>query len=407
MRCLTAALPLALFACSGTSGAEERKAVAAAPVAAAGQPFQVAEIGQFDSPFALAFLPDGRLLVTEKEGAMKLRAADGTVRDVAGVRPVAAGGQGGLLDVAPAPDFATSGLVYWSYSEPRKNGSSLALARGRLVESRRAARLTDVEVLWRAGSDGDGGQFGAVIAFAPDGRSLFLASGERQRFTPAQDPDQALGKIMHLTLEGAAWPGNPGVGTLGAKFVTVIDPPEDSVAAETAPGRRVAARRPNTTPAETWTSGHRNPYGLVFDKGGRLWETEMGPKGGDEVNLLLPGRNYGWPKASNGDNYNGVPIADHRPGDGFAAPKVWWNPSISPGGIVIYYGAMFPQWRGSMLIGALGAQALIRVALSGNQATKAEQWDMGTRIRDVAVAPDGSVWLLEDGGRLLRLTPAG
>ena len=374
---------------------------------AGGPPFKVETIGTFDAPFALAFLPDGRLLVTEKAGIIKLRAIDGTVTRVPGVRPVAAGGQGGLLDVAVAPDFATSGLVYWSYSEPRDRGSSLALARGKLVETGRQARLANVEVLWRAGSDGQGGQFGAAIAFAPDGRSLFLSSGERQRFTPAQDPDQALGKILHLTLDGAPWPGNPGIGKLGAKTIKVIDPPEDSVAAKTAPGRIVPARRPNTTPAETWTTGHRNPYGLAFDRAGRLWQAEMGPQGGDEVNLLLPGRNYGWPEASNGDNYNGVPIPDHKSGDGFQAPKVWSNPSISPGGIAVYYGAMFPEWRGSLLISGLGSAALLRVALSGAQAAKADQWDMGMRIRDVAVAADGAVWLLGDGSgaKLLRLTP--
>ena len=399
IRYLFAAAALMPVACS----------VADAPAQAAdgAPPFRTETIGHFDSPFALAFLPDGRRLVTEKAGAMKLRSADGRVVSVTGVPKVAAGGQGGLLDVAPAPDFANSAMVYWSYAEARPNGSALALARGQLVASGGSARLANVEVIWRSGSAGAGGQFGATIAFAPDGRSLFLASGERQRFTPAQDPDQALGKIVRLRLDGAPWPGNPAAGKLGARFVTVIDPPADSVAAKTAPGRRVLARNPNTTPAETWTTGHRNPYGLAFDRAGRLWEAEMGPQGGDEVNLLLPGRNYGWPEASNGDNYNGVPIPDHASGDGFAAPKVWWNPSISPGGIVVYYGGMFPQWRGSLLVAGLGSQALLRVALNGAQASKADQWAMGLRIRDVAQAPDGSVWLIGDGSNapLLRLTP--
>lgn len=406
MRRSHALLPLALFACAGSSSADDHEPGGGKDQAA--PPFKVETIGRFESPFALAFLPDGRLLVSEKAGAIKLRAADGTVTDVAGVPAVAFGGQGGLLDVAPAPDFAKSGLVYWSFSEPRADGSSLALARGRLVEgSKRGARLTGVEVLWRAGSDGAGGQFGAAIAFDPDGRSLFLSSGERQRFTPAQDPDQALGKIVHLTLDGAPWPGNPKFGTVGKRFVIVTDPPRDSEEAKTAPGRKVPARRPNTTPAETWTSGHRNPYGLAFDDGGRLWEAEMGPQGGDEVNLLRKGRNYGWPEVSNGDNYDGVPIPDHHQGDGFEAPKVWWNPSISPGGIAVYRGATFGDWRGSLLVAGLGAQALIRLTLSGDQAAKADQWDMGVRIRDVAEAPDGSVWLIGDGAGapLLRLSP--
>ena len=378
---------------------------------AGGKPFRMEAVGNFDEPFAMAFLPDGRLLVTEKKGRLKLRAGDGRVVDVAGVLPVAAGGQGGLLDVAVSPDFAASGLIYWSFSEPQPGGSALALARGRLVGSGGPARLTGVEVLWRAGSAGPGGHFGANLAFAPDGGSLFLSAGERQRFTPAQDPNQALGKVHHLTLDGAPAPGNPGAGQTGAATVQVADPPANSVEAARTSGRRVAARSPNTTPAETWTRGHRNPLGIAFDEGGRLWEMEMGPKGGDEVNLLLPGRNYGWPRASNGENYDGVPIPDHRAEDGFEPPKVWWNPSISPGGMMIYKGTLFPQWRGSMLIAALGGEALIRVALDGTDAAKADEWPMGTRLRDVAEAADGAVWVLEDGGkgaggRLLRLTPS-
>jgi glucose/arabinose dehydrogenase len=396
---LAAAGALTSVACSA-----QTQTAGATPNAA--PPFAVETIGRFASPFALAFLPDGRLLVSEKAGRIKLRAANGQVTDVTGVPAVAAGGQGGLLDVAPAPDFAKSRLIYWSYSEPREDGSSLALARGRLTEAGGSAKLEGVEVIWRAGSDGAGGQFGAAIAFDPDGRSLYLASGERQRFTPAQDPDQALGKILHLTLDGAPWPGNPGFGTVGKKWIVVTDPPADSEKAKTAPGRRVPARRPNTTPAETWSTGHRNPYGLAFDDAGRLWEAEMGPRGGDEVNLIRKGRNYGWPLASNGDNYNGVPIPDHRKGDGFEAPKVWWNPSISPGGIAVYRGAMFKEWKGSLLVAGLGSAALFRLTIAGDTAAKADQWNMGTRIRDVAQAPDGSVWLIGDGSNapLLRLT---
>ncbi len=394
---------LALTACS--SGVDAQRATSPS--------FSVTEAGRFDEPFAIAFLPDGTLLVTEKAGVLKLRQADGTVAAVSGVPRVAVGGQGGLLDVAVAPDFATSRTIYLSYSEGRTEASELALARARLritnVQCVRApclpqVTLEDLRVIWRSGSVGEGGQFGATIAFAPDGRSLFLASGERQRFTPAQDPNQALGKIMHLTLDGAPAAGNPMEGRLGAATVTVTDPPRDTVAARAAPGRTVAARAPNTTPTETWSSGHRNPYGLAFDAAGRLWDVEMGPRGGDEVNLVLPGRNYGWPLASNGSNYDGVDIPDHRPGDGFEAPKVWWNPSISPGGMIIYSGSLFPAWRGSMLVTALSGQALIRVALSGGTAREAERWPMA-RLRDVAQAPDGAIWLIEDEGRLLRLAP--
>jgi glucose/arabinose dehydrogenase len=191
----------------------------------------------------------------------------------------------------------------------------------------------------------------------------------------------------------------------------VTDPPRDTVIARTAQARQLAAAQPNLTPAETWSTGHRNPYGLAFAPDGRLWEHEMGPRGGDEFNLIEPGRNYGWPVVSNGDNYDGVDIPDHSTDPRFTAPVLFWNPSISPSGLIFYSGRMFPAWRGSALMGALSGQALIRIAVDGAHARKAEQWDMGSRIRDVAQAPDGSVFLLEDGGegsggRLLRLTPA-
>jgi glucose/arabinose dehydrogenase len=296
---------------------------------------------------------------------------------VAGVPTVAPGGQGGMLDVALAPDFAKSRIIYLSYSEPRPNGRSLALARATLKDGA-APSLQGLEVIFRAGSDGTGEQFGGNIAFSPDHKLLYLSTGERQRFTPSQDPDQAIGKILRLTLDGKPAPGNPNYAAGGAR-------------------------------AETWSIGHRNPYGLSFDKDGRLWEIEMGPKGGDEVNLIQPGKNYGWPKASNGSNYDDTPIPDHAPGDGFEPPKVWWNPSISPGGLMIYSGAMFPTWQGSAFIAALSGQALIRVSLDGDKAAKADQWNMGMRIRDVAQAPDGAIWLLQDGrgnaGHLMRLTP--
>jgi aldose sugar dehydrogenase len=417
MRRLTLAA-LALAACTaaqspapgGGDPASVRGNLPPAPPA----PFRIEKLGQFSAPFAMAFLPSGDLLVTEKAGVLKLRLASGLTSPVRGVPAVATGGQGGLLDVAIAPDYATSHFIYLTFSEgPDAAHSQLALARGRLVTAgdRAAPQLRDAQVIWRSGSAGKGGQFGANIAFAPDGQSLFLSSGERQRFTPAQDPNQALGKILHLTLDGKPWPGNPMAGKVGAATVAITDPPKDTAAAASAPARQVAVDGPNLAPAATWSTGHRNPYGLAFDKAGRLWEIEMGPKGGDEVNQILPGRNYGWPKASNGDNYDGLDIPDHRPGDGFEAPRLWWNPSISPGGMMIYSGALWPQWRGDMFVAALSGQALIRVHLAGDRAAPGDQWDMGTRIRDVAQGPDGAIWLLEDGGegaggQLMRLTPA-
>jgi glucose/arabinose dehydrogenase len=369
------ALPLLALIGASAAAVQDAPSTPAAFKVPDGLPFAVTEEGRFDRPFALAFLPDGRLLVTEKPGKLKLRAKDGIVAEVSGVPAVAFGGQGGLLDIAPAPDFAKSHTVYLSYSEPRPTGRSLALARATLKDGATPG-LTGLRVIFRAGSDGTGEQFGGNIAFSPDHRLLYLSTGERQRFTPSQDPDQAIGKILRLTLDGKAAPGNPRAAAGGVR-------------------------------AETWSIGHRNAYGLAFARDGRLWEIEMGPKGGDEVNLILPGRNYGWPKASNGDNYDGSPIPDHAPGDGFEAPKIWWNPSISPGGLIIYSGDMFPAWKGSAFIAALSGRALIRVSLNGDSAQKADQWGMGMRIRDLAQAPDGAIWLLEDGraGHLMRVTP--
>ena len=396
---------------SGVAPGAPADAGAALPSSGA-KPFKVEQIAEFDEPWAMVFLPDGGALVTEKKGAVKLWRAGGSQTDVAGVPKVAYGGQGGLLDIALAPDFATSQTVYLSFSEPRTHGSSLALARATLNLAGGMPRLDNVQVIWRAGSDGEGGQFGAVIAFAPDGKSLFLTSGERQRFTPAQDPNQALGKILHLTLDGKPAADNPHAGQNGAPFVIVTDPPEDTEQARKAKGRRVAVEGPNMVPAETWTSGHRNPYGLAFAPDGRLWEIEMGPKGGDEFNLIEKGANYGYPIVSNGDNYNGVPIPDHPTRPEFHAPALYWNPSISPAGLMFYDGKLWPQWKGSAFIGAMSGQALIRIAVDGANVRKADQWDMGTRIRDVVEGPEGAIYLLEDGekgagGHLMKLTPAG
>lgn len=388
MRPLYLTLPILLIACSANQ---------AAPAVASGDlPFNKTVVADFNAPWAMTFLPDGRgILVTEKSGALKLFSfADGESETVQGIPTVDSDGQGGLMDVVLSPGFAKDGLVYFSFSEKGPRGKGVALARGRLNYSRGGEcssavisvcskptdpELRDVAVIFRAHPyvEGDG-HYSGRIAFSPDGQYLFFTNGERQKFDPAQDPRATLGKVLRLTLDGKPAPGNP----LAAQG---FDP-------------------------AIWSYGHRNLLGIAFDSAGNLWEQEMGPKGGDEVNLIVAGKNYGYPKVSNGSHYDGRDIPDHKPGDGFEAPKLWWNPSISPAGLMIYSGDLFPAWKGDAFIGGLSSRALLRVDLDGTNAKKGDQWDMGARIREVEQGPDGAIWMLEDGsdgsqGRLIKLTP--
>jgi glucose/arabinose dehydrogenase len=383
---------------------------AADPAPSGSPPFVSTPVATFDSPWAMAFLPGStQAIVTEKPGRLWLvDYRNGVKQPVTGAPRVVASDQGGLLDVAVSPNFATDNLVYLTYAEPSANGGSgLALARARLVRGGSGGSLQGLTVLWHDPAGGQGGQFGAIIAFAPDGKSLFLSSGERQRFTPTQDPNQPIGKILHLTLDGKPAPDNPWAGGTGTPTVTVTDPPEDTQAAAQAHGRTVRWQGPNLTPAETWTLGHRNPYGLTFDAQGRLWETEMGPKGGDELNLIVKGKNYGWPLVSEGENYDDKPIPKPSTRPDLQAARLYWVPSVSPTTLLIYSGNLFPKWKGNGFIGSLSGQSLIRVTFNGDNAQKADRWDMGNRIRWVGQGPDGAIYLLEDGdgARLLRLTP--
>ena len=411
------ALILSLAACGSSAQTSAQPAQGSgvpsgpANLSSSTPPFVSTPVASFDEPWALAFLPGSNIaIVTEKPGRIWLIGlASGHKQAVPAAPRVAYGGQGGLLDVVVAPDFATSSFIYLTYSEPSPNGGSgLALARAKLVREAGGARLDGLQVLWRDPAGGQGGQFGAIIAFAPDGRSLFLTSGERQRFTPAQDASQPLGKILHLTLDGKPAPGNPLANKGGATTVTITDPPSDTEEARHTSGRQVRWPGANVAPAETWSTGHRNPYGLAFAPDGELWSTEMGPRGGDELNLILPGKNYGWPLVSEGKNYNGVPIPPHSSRPDLTPPKLYWVPSISPTSLLFYTGDLFPGWKGDAFIGALSAQALIRVRIRGDRATAVDQWDMGNRIRFVGQGTDGAIYLLEDGpgARLLRLTPA-
>lgn len=332
----------------------------------AGTPFRSAELGSFDEPWAMTFLPDSHdALITERGGMLLLRTADGRTTEVDGVPDIAYGGQGGLGDVIVSPDFASDKLVYLSWAATGDGGAGAEVGRGTLVIDGDDARLDGFGVIWRQRPKTSGtGHFGHRLAFSPDGDKLFVTSGERQKMQPAQDSGSDLGKIVRMNPDGSD--------------------------------------------AEHWSLGHRNPLGIAFDADGRLWSSEMGPQGGDELNLIEQGGNYGWPEASNGSHYGGGEISDHRAGDGFVAPKVWWNPSVSPGSLMIYSGSEFPDWQGDAFIGALSGEALIRVDLAGATASKGDEWDFGGRVREVEQAPDGSIWVLIDGagGELLRLSPA-
>ena len=372
-------------------------------------PFTMTQVATFKLPWRIAFLPDGRMLVTEKVGPVWLVTQQGEKTPVENVPQVLYQGQGGMLGVFVSPHYASDHSIYLTYAEPDDGGSSLALARARLAIGAGKASLEGLQVIWRQMPKGRGGQFGAQIAFSPDGRYLFLTVGDRQRMTPAQDPNQELGKILRLTLEGKPAPGNPMAGKTGAARVPLIDPPRDTETAKTASViSTYTFPTPNLALAETWTSGHRTPYGLAFAPDGRLWEVEHGPRGGDELNLIEPGRNYGWPLVSYAVNYDGVPIPSPDTRSDLAKPVIYWTPIIAPGSLTFYTGAMFPQWRGSALVGGLASQTLNRITFDGKGgATPAERWSVGHRIRDVEVGPDGALWIAEDAnpGGLFRVTP--
>ncbi|MGJ9413925.1 PQQ-dependent sugar dehydrogenase [Aeromicrobium sp. CF4.19] len=378
MRLLGLGLATALVAagCAGTESAVSGPDV----VGEDGRPFAVEEVDGFDDPWAMAFLPgSGDLLVTERSGTLHLRDADSGERvEVEGVPDVAVAGQGGLGDVVVGPTFQDDQMVYLSWVEDGGEGSGAVVGSARLETSDGAASLEDLEVIWRQSPKiaGDG-HFSHRIALDPDGEHLFISSGDRQQKTPAQDTSNTLGTIVRLTLDGEPAPGNPLADEGGVS-------------------------------SEIWSWGHRNPLGLEFAEDGSLWSSEMGPEGGDELNLVEEGANYGWPEASDGSDYGGGDIPDHAEGDGFEAPKAGWTPSISPGSLMIYTGDLFPEWTGDAFLGALSGEALVRVEVDGTTAGDDEAFAMGERIRAVEQGPDGAIWLLEDAGagRLLRLTPA-
>ncbi|MFL5283374.1 MAG: PQQ-dependent sugar dehydrogenase [Rhodopila sp.] len=331
-----------------------------------------------DHPWCLAFLPDGRMLVTERPGQLRVITRDGRASaPVQNVPTVYAHGQGGLLDVALDPDFTVNRLVYLSYAEPGPNDTaSTAVARGQLNQA--ATALDNVTVIFRQEPKVPGGNhFGSRLAFAPDGM-LFISTGERFKFEPAQDLSNDLGKIVRIKRDGSIPPDNPFVGKPGAR-------------------------------PEIWSYGHRNVQGIAIDpRTGLLWADEFGPRGGDELNIPQAGHNYGWPLVSAGKHYDGRLIPDPSTRPDLAAAVYQWTPVISPSGMVFYTSNLFPGWRGDILIGGLSAQGIVRVTLDGNRVRGEHRIEVGQRIRDVAQGPDGAVYALTDqtDGEILRLSPA-
>jgi len=374
-------------------------------------PFTMTKVAEFKLGWRMAFLPDGRMLVTEKVGPVWLVTQQGEKTPIDNVPAVLWQGQGGMLGVFLSPKYATDHSIYLTYAEPgdEPGTSGLALARARLAIGDGKASLEELQVLWRDMPKGRGGQFGAAIAFSPNGQYLFLTVGDRMRMTPAQDPNTEVGKILRLTLDGKPAPGNPMAGKKGEPTRPLINPPRDTELAKTAPVLSTyTVEGPNLAPSETWATGVRTPYGLAFAPDGRLWEVEHGPRGGDELNLIEPGKNYGWPLVSYAVNYNGVPIPSPDTRPDLTKPVIYWTPIIAPGNITFYNGAMFPQWKGSALMGGMQTQTLNRITFDGKGGAKAaERWDVGHRIRDVEVGPDGALWMLEDRnpGGLFRVTP--
>ena len=333
------------------------------------------------NPWALAFLPDGTMLVTERPGRMRIASAEGQLSPpLKGVPEVWASGQGGLLDVVTDKSFAQNRIIYFCYAERADGGGRTAVARARLNDG--TGRLDEVKVIFRQqGPLSSGNHYGCRIAQADDG-NLFVTLGEHFTYRDlAQSLDNHLGKVIRIAPDGSVPSGNPFAGRTDAK-------------------------------AEIWSYGHRNPQSIaIHPTSGELWEIEHGPRGGDEVNLIGKGKNYGWPVIGYGIDYSGAKIHEATAKEGMEQPLKYWVPSIAPSGMAFYTGKLFPKWNGSLFLGALRGAMLVRLMLNGNTVTSEERLlqNLHERIRDVRQGPDGALWLLTDSsnGRLLRVTPAG
>lgn len=347
--------------------------------------FAIAEHGAFDEPWASAFIPGTSMLfITEKPGTAKIYDTQNErLITVSGLPQVDYGGQGGFGDVAFLPSESSATMdrrtIYLSWAEAGTGDTrGAAVGRGELVCAQAdACTIQGLDVIWRQTPKVTGrGHYSHRIVFSPDERYMFVSSGDRQKMTPAQDTSNTLGSIVRLNLDGSAAAGNP-------------------LASEGSPSD------------EIWAYGTRNILSMDFDDQGRLWEIEHGPQGGDELNLVERGANYGWPVRSNGINYDGSNIPDHSADDGFTKPVISWTPVIAPGNMIFYGGDLFPNMDGDLIVAGLKTQALVRIAFDGTNAREVARYDMGERIRQVVEGPDGALWVLEDGegGRLLELRP--
>lgn len=383
-----AVLPAALVAssCGAQSTGDSAEAQSTpAPTAQDGRPFTVKAHGAYDEPWAAAFVPGTSVLViTLKSGKiMGFDTRNERAIFFEGVPTVDYGGQGGLGEVAFLPSEAASTLtprtIYLSWVEAGSGDTrGAAVGKGRMVcEEHQTCRIDDLAVIWRQTPKVTGrGHFSHRITFSPDEKYMFVASGDRQKMQPAQDLSNTLGSVVRLTLDGQPAPGNPFAGR---------GSPSDQI----------------------WSYGHRNILGLKFDAQGRLWALEHGPRGGDELNLIERGDNYGWPVVSNGVHYGGEDIPDHSARPEFHAPAIGWTPVVAPGDFVHYSGKLWPEWRGDALIAAMKPSGLVRVEFDGTRAREVARYPFDKRIREIVEGPDGALWLLEDkeGGRLLELRP--
>lgn len=335
-------------------------------------------------PWSLAWLPDGRMLVTERPGRLRIVGLDGALSEpVAGTPAVVSDDQGGLLDVVCDPAFATNGLIYFTYLEPRGDGgNAMSIARARLVEAGGTARLDGLTVLLRTQPEAASGglNVGSRLAFGADHR-LYVTIGDRMTLRDqAQSLGSDLGKVLRINPDGSIPADNPFVGRAGAR-------------------------------PEIYSLGHRNPEGLALDpRSGVLWELEHGAKGGDEINVLRPGRNYGWPVITYGVDYSGEAIGVGTQKAGMEQPVYYWDPSIAPSGLMVYTGALFPRWKGDLFVGALKAERVVRLRLKGQRVVGEEVLlgELHDRVRDVRQGPDGAIYILtdNDAGRIMRIRPA-